>query len=617
MERQATGSGEQSLRRVPWLPLAGLAVTVVAGIAAILLSLALARANRWVAHTIRTQVAIVEVSERLAAYESAYRGYMVRANPVMLPEVAEAYAGLDQRIEALRRETRDNPVQVRNFQDLTALIEARVSEAKLYTARRPNQTLDDIKTQAATSRGRALMKQIRARTAAMFDEEERLLAERQRWTEMLIGGLALGLAVAVTLVVAVAVMTTRDARERYNALEEAHDRTRAEMAAREAAEDELRQVQKMETIGQLTGGIAHDFNNMLAIIIGSLDMARRSRGKQEDRVDRGIAAALSGAERAATLVARLLAFSRRQPLSPEPIDVNRLVRGMSDLLRRTLGERVAVETTLAPGIWPCFVDPGQLENAILNLALNGRDAMAADGGRLVIESANVTVTPQDATSDLAAGDHVLIAVIDNGMGMSLAVIRRAFDPFFTTKEVGKGTGLGLSQVFGFVNQSGGHVTIVSELGQGTAVRILLPRHAGEVTTSPTEAMPVAAPGRPDEVVLVAEDEHSVRQLSVDALRELGYTVLAAANGEEALQILAGEPAVSLIFSDVVMPGMTGPELGEAARKLRPGIRVLYTSGYTPDAKDDRWPSEGEGAILPKPFTISQLAAKVRSAIDVG
>ncbi len=617
MARQATGGGEQSLRRVPWLPLAGLAVTVVAGIAAIVLSLALASANRWVAHTIRTQVAIVEVGERLAAYESAYRGYMVRANSIMLPEVAEVYAGLGQRMEALRRETRDNPVQVRNFEALKQLIDARVGEAQLYTARRPSQTLDDIKAQASTSRGRVLMKQIRARTAAMFDEEERLLAERQRWTEMLIGGLALGLAVAVTLVVAVAVMTTRDARERYNALGEAHDRTRAEMAARAAAEDELRQVQKMETIGQLTGGIAHDFNNMLAIIIGSLDMARRSRGTQEDRVDRGIAAALNGAERAAALVARLLAFSRRQPLSPEPIDVNRLVTGMSDLLRRTLGERVAVETVLAPDIWPCFVDPGQLENAILNLAVNGRDAMTADGGRLVIESANLTVTPQEATPELAAGDYVLIAVIDNGTGMPLAVIRRAFDPFFTTKEVGKGTGLGLSQVFGFVSQSGGHVTIASELGTGTAVRIHLPRHAGKVATAPAEAMPAAALGRADEIVLVTEDEHSVRQLSVDALRELGYTVLAAANGEEALQILEGEPAISLIFSDVVMPGMTGPELGEAARKLRPGIRVLYTSGYTPDAKDDRWPSEGEGAILPKPFTLSQLAAKVRSAIDVG
>jgi signal transduction histidine kinase len=602
---------------MPLLPLAGLAVTVVAGIAALMLSLAVARANRWVAHTIRTQVAIVEVGERLAAYESAYRGYMVRANPIMLPEVADAYAGLGQRMATLKRETRDNPVQVRNFAELDRLIGARVEEAQRFAAQRPHQTLADIGALAPVSRGRALMKEIRARTAAMFAEEERLLAERQRRTEMLIAGLAIGLAVAVTLVVVVAFMTARDAATRYAALERAHDRTRTEMAARAAAEDELRQAQKMETIGQLTGGIAHDFNNMLAIIIGSLDMARRSRGANESRVDRGIAAALNGAERAATLVARLLAFSRRQPLSPVPIDVNRLVTGMSDLLRRTLGERVTVETVLAGGIWPCFADSGQLENAILNLAVNARDAMEAAGGRLMIESANVTIMPYEASSELGAGDYVLIAVIDTGVGMAPAVIRRAFDPFFTTKEVGKGTGLGLSQVFGFVRQSGGHVTIASEMGKGTAVRIHLPRHAGEVAAALDEAMPVAVTGRPDEVILVAEDEPGVRQISVDALRELGYTVLAAANGEEALRLLEREPAVTLLFSDIVMPGMNGPALGEAARRLRPGLRTLYTSGYTPEAQDDRWPGEGEGAMLAKPFTIAQLATKVRSAIDAG
>ncbi|WP_404712036.1 CHASE3 domain-containing protein [Sphingomonas sp. MMS24-J13] len=609
-----SASSAHSLRRVPLLPLAGLAITVVAGIAALVLSFAVGSANRWVAHSIRTQVAIVEVGEELAFYKSAYRGYMVRANASLLPDVDAAYRQLFQRLDLLRNEMSDNPVQVRNLAALEPLIRARVAEAELFASRRPHQTLDDVRAQGLASRGRVLMRQIRALMNAMFVEEERLRVERQRRTELLTGSLALGLAIAVTLVVIVAYMTMRDARDRYYALEQAHDRARAEMAAREAAESELRQAHKMETIGQLTGGIAHDFNNMLAVIIGSLDMARRSRGTNPERVDRGIAAALSGAERAATLVARLLAFSRRQPLAPEPIDVNRLVDGMSDLLRRTLGERVTVETLLADGAWACFADPGQLENAILNLAVNARDAMGASGGRLTIETANVTIPPSQATPQLVAGDHVLIAVIDNGSGMSPAVIARAFDPFFTTKEVGKGTGLGLSQVFGFVTQSGGGVAIASEIGSGTAVRIHLPRYDGGVIVKPDDALPAVVQARAGEVILVAEDEPYVRQISSDALRELGYTVLAAANGEEALRMLADQPDVALLFSDVVMPGMTGPVLGAAARKLRPGLRVLYTSGYTPDGGDG-WADIGEAAMLPKPFTVAQLAAKVRGAIE--
>jgi signal transduction histidine kinase/CheY-like chemotaxis protein len=601
---------------MPLLPLAGLAITVIAGIAALMLSLAVARSNRWVAHTIRVQVAIVEVGERLASYESAYRGYMVRGNPAILPDVEEAYGGLRRRLAGLKRETADNPDQAKNVAALERLIQARVEEAQRFAAGRPHQTIADIGALAAVSQGRQLMKQIRGRMGAMFAEEERLLTERQQHTEVLTTSLALGLAVAVTLVVVAAIMMMRDARARYYALLQAHDRTRAEMGARAAAEESLRQAQKMETVGQLTGGIAHDFNNMLAIIIGSLDIARRNRSTNQDRVDRGIAAALNGAERAATLVARLLAFSRRQPLSPVPIDANRLVQGMLDLLRRTLGERVSVETILPKDVWPCFADPGQLENAILNLSVNARDAMMTTGGRLTIETANVTIGPSQATAELGAGEYVLIAVVDDGTGMPPEVIRRAFDPFFTTKEVGKGTGLGLSQVFGFVTQSGGRVTIASEMGCGTAVRIHLPRYLGDVAMPVEEAMPAAVQGRPDETILVTEDEPYVRQVSIDALRDLGYTVVAAASGEEALRILAEQPDITLLFSDVVMPGMSGPTLGEFARRLRPGLRILYTSAYTPD-RSDGWSAATEGMILPKPFTVAQLAAKVRSVIDVG
>ena len=603
------------LRRVPLMPLAGLAITLVAGIAALFLSLAVARANRWIAHTIRTEVAIERVGERLATFESGYRGYMVRANPVLLRDAVEAHDDLRLRLRELRTETSDNPVQRRNLDALTALIDARLGEARHLVGMRPHMDAAMLDPQVTRTHGRELMAAIRARSAAMFAEEERLLARRQRWVELCTIALALGLAGAVVLVVVVAYLTVNDARERYAALERAHSAINAEMERREAAETALRHMQKMETIGQLTGGIAHDFNNMLAVVIGSLDLAQHG-AHDPARVQRSIAAAMDGAARAATLVSRLLAFSRRQPLSPVAIDANRLVAGMSDLLRRTLGERVSVEIDLAADPWACFADPSQLETAIVNLAVNARDAIGADGGRVTIRTRNVTIVPDEGPDRvLDPGDYVLIGVSDTGPGMPPEVIGRAFDPFFTTKDVGKGTGLGLSQVFGFASQSGGHAAIESMVGRGTDVLVYLPRHHGKAIEPKIAADAPLAAGAADEVILVAEDEPQVRQLSVAALRELGYTVLAAANGEEALTILDQQPRVTLLFSDIVMPGMTGRALAREALRRRPDLRLLYTSGYSPDQHEPTSSPDGAGALLPKPFTLTQLAQRVRAALD--
>ena len=414
-----------------------------------------------------------------------------------------------------------------------------------------------------------------------------------------------------------------EALRRLNAELEARvaERTAAltnEMAERTAAEAQLRQMQKMKSIGQLTGGIAHDFNNMLAIVIGSLDLARRRlSGAEHPQVTQCLNNAREGAQRAAVLTARLLAFSRQQPLAPQLLDPNKLVGGMSELLRRTLGENIHVETVLAGGLWRTFADPAQLESAIINLAINARDAMPT-GGKLTIETANSDLDERYARAhaEVEPGQYVLISVSDTGTGMAPEVVERAFDPFYTTKGAGKGTGLGLSQVFGYVKQSGGHVKIYSEIGRGTTVKVYLPRHLGAAsTTLADEAEKAALPlGTPDTIVLVVEDEEPVRHMTVDALRELGYTVVQASDGKEALRHLQLQPRVDVMFTDIVMPDMTGRELVDQARKSRPDLKVLYTTGYTRNAVVHNGVLDRDVAFLPKPFTLEQLAAKIRDVL---
>ena len=392
------------------------------------------------------------------------------------------------------------------------------------------------------------------------------------------------------------------------------------VADREAIEEVLRQAQKMEAVGQLSGGIAHDFNNLLTIIIGNLKMiARRLGDDAHPNVARALANATRGAERAATLTQRLLAFARRQPLAPKPTDVGRLIAGMSDLLTRALGEGISIETISGAGLWPIEVDQNQLESALINLAVNARDAMAAQG-TLTIEVQNTMIDRDYASvhTEVGSGPYVVIAVTDTGDGMTADVLARAFDPFFTTKEVGKGTGLGLSQVYGFVKQSGGHVKIYSEPGEGTSVKIYLPRLAG---SAPPEIESEPAPteqGAQDETILVVEDDDDVRAYTVDILRELGYRVLEAHDGPSALRLLERQHgAIDLLFTDIVMPGMTGREVAEAARTLYPHLRVLFSSGYTRNAIIHGGRLDEGIDFLPKPFTFPALAERVREILDRG
>jgi len=398
--------------------------------------------------------------------------------------------------------------------------------------------------------------------------------------------------------------------------EHLESRVLEEVAQRTRAEDALRQSQKMEAVGQLTGGIAHDFNNMLATVIGPLDLLAMRMGDSDPRAKRYIDMAIEGATRAAQLTQRLLAFSRQQPLQPVPLDVNRLVAGMSDLLVHSLGSSIRLETVLAAQVWCTFADANQLENVILNLAVNARDALPG-GGRLVVETANCTIAADDgaAAAEIPEGEYVRITVADNGSGMPPEVIAKAFDPFFTTKKVGQGTGLGLSQVYGFVKQSAGHVNIDSTPGQGTTVTLYLPRRRVDVAPSPPagrEDNRALSGGR--ELVLVVEDEPGVRQFSVEALTELGYPVLAAEGAATALTLLDRHPDIALLFTDVVMPEVNGRQLADEALRRRPTLKVLFTTGYSRNALENDGVLDPDVHLIGKPFTLEELALRVRAVL---
>jgi len=380
-------------------------------------------------------------------------------------------------------------------------------------------------------------------------------------------------------------------------------------------EEALRQSQKMEALGQLTGGIAHDFNNLLTGIIGSLDILRRRMAAHRlEDLERFMDAATMSAHRAASLVHRLLAFARRQSLDTKPSDVNALVAGMEELLHRTLGETVSLKTHLRPDVWQAMADGHQLENAILNLAINARDAMEG-GGQLTIETANNSFDEQYAArhEDVEAGDYVVICVSDTGSGMSPEVMEKAFDPFFTTKPIGEGTGLGLSMIYGFVKQSGGHVRIHSAPGAGTTVKLML-RRAEPAAPCEVEEAPELAMGR-GETVLVVEDDPTVRLLMVDVLDELGYKHIEVPDGQAAVPILQSRQRIDLLLTDVGLPNLNGRQVAEIARQSRPDLKVLFVTGYAEKAAVRQGFLEPGMEMLMKPFALEALAAKIRGMIE--
>lgn len=389
-----------------------------------------------------------------------------------------------------------------------------------------------------------------------------------------------------------------------------------DLTSRHKMEEELRQAQKMEAVGQLTGGIAHDFNNLLTVITGNLEMMEKRLENEQLRVL--LREAQAAAEDGAKLTGQLLAFGRRQPLNPKPTNVGQLIVNFSDLLRRTLGEVIELRTVVTGSSHLALIDAPQLQNALLNLALNARDAMPA-GGRLTIEisRARLDVDYAEMYPEVRTGDQVLIAVTDTGLGMSAEVKARAFEPFFTTKSQSSGTGLGLSMVYGFVKQSSGHIQIYSEPGQGTTVRLFLP--AADSSGSQTEANAHEdAEGdgiaRGSETILVVEDDARVRRVAVARLRDAGYLVIEADAGAEALALIAAHPEVRLLFTDVIMPVMRGDELARQVRKIRPDIKILMSSGYAEPSIAGRDLADAE-SWLKKPYTAKELALRLRELLD--
>ncbi|ACK52115.1 multi-sensor hybrid histidine kinase [Methylocella silvestris BL2] len=558
--------------------------------------------------------------------ETGQRGFLLTQKQSYLDPYDRAVREIGGEMDALRENNRDDD---RLRQPLAALDE--VAKAKLAELRKTIDLVREAKSDAAaalvqTDEGKKLMDRAREIVRSIDASEQQVLAERQAYILRTAHLVRSGIILALLLSILLGALTIRDSQKQFAAADDANAalqlanrKIQDEMAQKERLEHQLRQSQKLDAIGQLTGGIAHDFNNMLAVVISSLNLLKRRVERGDTDFMKFVDGALDGAQRAATLTHRLLAFARQQPLAPQPVDCNAFVGGMSDLLRRTLGETIKVETVLAGGLWRTFADPSELESAILNLAVNGRDAMP-NGGRLTIETGNASLDEDYAARHVGVpdGQYVLVSVSDTGTGMTPETAAKAFDPFFTTKGPGKGTGLGLSQVFGFVKQSGGHIKIYSEIGQGTSMKIYLPRFFGDdlepVRTPAASAAPIPT-GTPDIVVLVVEDDERMQRLTAEAFRDLGYSVLQADGPKMALQIIAERADIDLLFTDVVMPDMNGRQLAEAALKARPGLKVVYTTGFSRNAVIHNGVLDRDVNFLAKPFTLEQLARKVAAALS--
>ncbi|MEP6784556.1 MAG: CHASE3 domain-containing protein [Sphingomonadales bacterium] len=610
--------------RVPLPIAAGFAILALMVLSSFLLAVALSRQTAETSKISEYRRAVTEILNATRDAEIGQRGYLLTGDAKYLEPFNSARNQVQPTVDHIKNLLGDRGRAV--VAEMQPFIAAKMADVdKTIQLQRDGQHAAAIAI-VETGKGKQLMDQLRRigerERIWSIGQTDRLLGQSAFALRLLVTGLALGAIFIIVLLL----LWLRQARRQLLALDTARGEAEAALSAfkiqsdaREDAEGRLRQLQKMESLGQLTGGIAHDFNNMLAVVLGGIELAKKRLRNDPDRADALLENAREGAMRAATLTSRLLAFSRNQPLAPTPLDVNKLVGGMCEMLDRTLGDNVAVECVYSAGLWRCYADPNEVENVILNLAVNARDAMPG-GGKLTVETANAHIDDNYARTrpDVLAGQYVMICVTDTGTGMSQEVVERAFDPFFTTKAVGKGTGLGLSQVFGFAKQSGGHVAIYSEVGQGTTVKVYLPRFTGAETALPATAGTTEVPeGKASEIILVVEDEQRVRHFAVDALRDLGYTAISAASPVEALHALAEQPEITLLFTDIVMPGMTGRQLADKALEMRPKLPILFTTGYTRNAVVHNGMIDIGVAFLPKPYTINDLARKVRDVLDGG
>jgi signal transduction histidine kinase len=580
--------------------------------------------DEWVLHSLAVREQLTRVLNLVEDAETGQRGYLLTGREDYLAPYNLAKEDLPRSLDRVADLVRDDPQEQQAVLELRRPVKDKLDELRSTIEVRKAGRIEAVLAIVNNDTGLRLMEEIRRRIAAMQVEENRLLANRQSVAARSGMLLQAGVAVAFLMICILGILIARYIRRSLGEITVARDQLMnanqallEQISRREQVESQLRQSQKMEALGQLTGGIAHDFNNMLGVIMGAHDLISRRIKKGDFGIDRFLDAATNATERAAILTQRLLAFARQQPLAPQPIDANKMIGTMSDLLHSTLGEQIRIETVAAAGLWMVNADAQQLESAILNTAINARDAMP-EGGKLTIETANAYLDAAycKQNPEVEPGQFAMIAITDTGIGMSSDVAARAFDPFFTTKPAGKGTGLGLSQVYGFVKQSHGHIKIYSEVGAGTTVKIYLPRLVGDAKG--IQRREVAEPmrtGDRSEIVLVVEDDSLMRRLTTEALHELGYTVFDSENASGALEILDRVADVKLLFTDVVMPDINGKRLADEALRRRPGLKVLFTTGYTANAVVHGGVLDAGVHLISKPFTLDQLAAKVRSVLD--
>ena len=618
------GAGPDS-RRIQILIALGFALVIFSGAAAAVLVARATQAQDLVSHTFEVNALAQTLASTLQDAETGQRGYLLTNNESFLQPFTSALERLRPTFHQLQKLTDDNGEQQERLSRLLPLIDAKIDElGRTITLSRSGHA-DQAAEIVKAAHGKELMDQIRTIVGEFAQSEQTLLTEREvaagSWRRYLLAMIVASLLTALGLAWLVLNSTrhyVRQVTDRTAALE-------SEMRQRAAAENTLRQVHKMDSLGQLTGGIAHDFNNILTVIMGNLDNALRKLKGSRSRLSATLVApletALKGTRNAAQLTHRLLAFARQQPLAPIPLDLNALISGMSDMLRRAVGETVTIETVLAGGLWRTLADANQVENALLNLVVNARNSRPA-GGQITIETGNAHLDDSYTArfGDVVSGQYVLLSVTDTGMGIPPEILEKVFDPFFTTKPAGQGSGLGLAMVHGFVKQSHGHISIYSEVHQGTTVKIYLPRllgiHQPRAVPAPVEVAVASVPrAKADETILIVEDNEDVAGYAASALKELGYRVFLATHAEEAMHIFAQEARIDLLFTDVVLPGMNGRQLAQKATENQSDLVVLFTTGYTRNAIVHQGRLDTDVRLITKPYTQEELARTIRAILD--
>jgi signal transduction histidine kinase/CheY-like chemotaxis protein len=574
------------------------------------------RAATWVRHTLAVESGLNGLAALLRRAESGERGFLLTGDEQFLEPLEKLKAKMNAQIEDLRDLVGDNPRQLRALDELAPLAKERIEILEVRVQTMKEGHASQAIAMVASGDGKRLMDRITLLLDQMVQDEERLFHKRQQTYLSASEALEIVFGFLFLAIVGSGLFILFSAQRQIRELNSAYDQAVEQSNLRLQAEAQLRQSQKLEALGHLAGGIAHDFNNLLAVIVASLNILRR-KANGVPGCEELCSSAEGSADRAARLVRRLLAFSREQPLDPKVLDPNELIEGMSDILKRTLGATIEIETHLAKGLWRTCLDGHELENAILNLVVNARDAMP-QGGRIVVSTENAVIDERSRAKnpDIEPGQYVLITVTDTGEGMTPDVAARAFDPFFTTKPVGRGTGLGLSQVHGFAKQSNGQVKIYSETGRGTSVKLFFPRFLGDLPSvdSPLDAEANLPLGKSEDVLLIVDDDEVARRLTVLAARELGYSVLEAGDSPSAIATLKSHPEINLLVTDVVMPGVDGAKLSREAVFRRHNLRVLYVTGYPRSFLVGR-DLQRDARVLSKPFTFAQFAQAVRNAIE--